>query len=44
LNRWPADYESAALPTELRRQKNAHPRRVSNSRKEEDPETSSFEI
>ena len=24
LNRWPADYESAALPAELRRQKNAH--------------------
>src|SRR5437763_86067 len=26
-NRWPADYESAALPAELRRQKNAHPTR-----------------
>src|SRR2546426_6502713 len=34
LNRGPADYESAALPTELRRQKNAHPGRVSNSCKE----------
>src|SRR5678816_26465 len=34
LNRWPADYESAALPTELRRQKNAHPNGVSSSRKE----------
>ena len=34
MNRWPADYESAALPTELRRQKNAHPDGVSSSRKE----------
>ena len=34
LNRWPADYESAALPAELRRQKNAHPLGVSNSGKE----------